>query len=415
MAQIFTQGTATATDVLTGKTFNAGVLYGASGTIANNGAGGTVTPTTTSQTKAAGYYSSVITISGDANLVSSNIKSGVSIFGVTGSSSVVDTSTGTATAANILSGKIAFVGGASVTGTMTNRSSTTSTVSTLNDSTSAMDSTYVDSVTSNATGDQALNVVFRPPAGWYDGSTAKINLRLWGPHASVIKAGQAIGYGSGSPTYGTYTSDATAPAEYILNGYTAYVNGNKLTGNMPNYMGYAYVTANNAAQWGNGDLAAYIPTGYYPGNAGNGEVRVTVAQLQAAEPDLTAGNIMSGVSIFGVAGSASPGYSASGNANASSSYGTLYYSGGSTTSSRYITVSGLNFTPKAIMCWSTVQTDMVTTYFANSTSTPIEWSGNGLTSQQYQLAGSAYVTYGGFQMPVRQVNSGELCRWVAYG
>lgn len=35
---------------------------------------------------------------------------------------------------------------------------------------------------------------------------------------------------------GTYTSDANAVAGQILSGYTAYVNGNKITGNMPNYM-----------------------------------------------------------------------------------------------------------------------------------------------------------------------------------
>lgn len=53
--------------------------------IINRGAGGTVTPGTTNQTKAAGYYSSAITILGDADLVPGNIKTGVNIFGVIGS------------------------------------------------------------------------------------------------------------------------------------------------------------------------------------------------------------------------------------------------------------------------------------------------------------------------------------------
>lgn len=45
----------------------------------------TYTPTTSNQTIASGtYLTGVQTISGDANLVSSNIKSGVSIFGVNG-------------------------------------------------------------------------------------------------------------------------------------------------------------------------------------------------------------------------------------------------------------------------------------------------------------------------------------------
>lgn len=45
----------------------------------------TITPTTSAQTIASGtYLTGTQTISGDANLVSSNIKSGVSIFGVNG-------------------------------------------------------------------------------------------------------------------------------------------------------------------------------------------------------------------------------------------------------------------------------------------------------------------------------------------
>ncbi|MCM3040722.1 phage tail protein [Paenibacillus motobuensis] len=52
--------------------------------IINRGAGGTVTPGTANQTKEAGYYSSAITIKGDANLVAGNIKSGVNIFNVVG-------------------------------------------------------------------------------------------------------------------------------------------------------------------------------------------------------------------------------------------------------------------------------------------------------------------------------------------
>lgn len=85
----------------------------------------TYTPGTSNQTIASGtYLTGAQTIKGDSNLVAANIASGVSIFGVkgtyTGSSSGVDTSDATATAASILSGKTAYVNGSKITGTMTN-------------------------------------------------------------------------------------------------------------------------------------------------------------------------------------------------------------------------------------------------------------------------------------------------------
>lgn len=67
----------------------------------------------------AGYYSSQATKTcSDANLVSGNIKSGVSIFGVSGSTNVVDTtvSSSAAGSSQILNGYKAYVNGSLVTG-----------------------------------------------------------------------------------------------------------------------------------------------------------------------------------------------------------------------------------------------------------------------------------------------------------
>lgn len=81
-------GTATANDVLVGANFGSetGLVAGA---IPNHGSGGTVTPGTTNQTKPAGYYASPITVNGDPDLVAANIKSGVNLFGVDGTSKSV--------------------------------------------------------------------------------------------------------------------------------------------------------------------------------------------------------------------------------------------------------------------------------------------------------------------------------------
>lgn len=75
----------------------------------------TITPGTTNQTIAAGrYLTGAQTISGDANLVAGNIKSGTSIFGVSGTY----TADATAAAGDIVSGETAYVNGSKVTGTL---------------------------------------------------------------------------------------------------------------------------------------------------------------------------------------------------------------------------------------------------------------------------------------------------------
>ena len=69
-----------------------------------------------------GLYNGKTATASELNLISGNIKSGATIFGVAGSTNVLDTTEGTspAAAATILLSKKAFVNGASVTGSMPN-------------------------------------------------------------------------------------------------------------------------------------------------------------------------------------------------------------------------------------------------------------------------------------------------------
>lgn len=115
-------GTANASQVLVGKTF-----FGANqddwnlktGTMSNIGQQ-IITPGAANQTIVAGHHDGTGFVSGDADLVSGNIKSGITIFGVDGNSNVVNTSSGDAAAANILSGKVSWVDGSELTGAMAN-------------------------------------------------------------------------------------------------------------------------------------------------------------------------------------------------------------------------------------------------------------------------------------------------------
>lgn len=115
--------TAEAANILTGKT-----AYGSggevTGSMANNGAvTGEISTKTGKYMIPAGYHngngSASIASTEQSKIISENIKAGITILGVSGLSSVVDTSSANAAAGNIVSGKTAFVNGSKITGTLT--------------------------------------------------------------------------------------------------------------------------------------------------------------------------------------------------------------------------------------------------------------------------------------------------------
>jgi hypothetical protein len=114
------------------------------------------------------------------------------------------------------------------------------------------------------------------PEGYHTG-LGKIKAVITGLIASVIKAGVTVG-----GILGTFTSDATAATSNIRDGFTAYVNGNKITGTMPD-RGSVVITPGTTNQ--------AISNGYHSG-----------AGYVAGDPDLVSTNIKAGANIFGVAG-----------------------------------------------------------------------------------------------------------------
>jgi hypothetical protein len=93
---------------------------------------------------------------------------------------------------------------------------------------------------------------------------------------------------TGTCTYNADTSDATASASEILATKTAYVNGNKITGTMPN---------NGAVSGEIDDVSTpyTIPAGYHDGSG-------TVSIDETEQAKIIADNIKEGVQILGVTG-----------------------------------------------------------------------------------------------------------------
>lgn len=104
-------GDATAANVLTGKTFTSSSGLKMTGTMPSV-SGRTITPSTSAQTAilSGRYAAGNITVSGSSNLIASNIKSGVSIFGVAGTFAGAKLYTGTVSSFyNVGSGNGAYL------------------------------------------------------------------------------------------------------------------------------------------------------------------------------------------------------------------------------------------------------------------------------------------------------------------
>ena len=82
----------------------------------------------------AGYYLATNLAAVDADLAVTNLRGGITLFGVTGSPMVVNTASGTATTNDLLAGYVAWVDGAAVTGAVPTR--------TLSDTTTVMKAGY---------------------------------------------------------------------------------------------------------------------------------------------------------------------------------------------------------------------------------------------------------------------------------
>ena len=104
-----------------------------------------------------------------------------------------------------------------------------------------------------------------------------------------LKTGQRV---QGSCTYDSNTTDANATASEILSGKTAYVNKNKITGEMTNNGAVTGTITTKAQEY-------TIPAGYHSGLG-----KVSISSTEQAK--IIASNILNGVTILGVTGNVSP-------------------------------------------------------------------------------------------------------------
>ncbi len=184
-----------------------------------------------------GYYEGKTATAGDTDLIAANIKSGINIFGVDGNGNVVDTSGGTASAGDILAGKIAFSAGSQITGIVVNCAIEGG------NGCYANSGYWTAAAGGNVSGGAGL-LTFDIPNGYYSGKTATAgDMDLI---AANIKAGVSI-FGIDGNSNVMDTSTGTASAGDILSGKKAWVEGMEITGTY-SPAGYIWTKA-GAGSW----------------------------------------------------------------------------------------------------------------------------------------------------------------------
>lgn len=192
-----------------------------------------------------------------------------------------DTSDATATAADILQGKTAYGADGKITGTIP--------------------SAEGKQIVPKAAGQIAVagNVYTTgariiPKEDNFIPANIRKDVSIWGvvgtldpgstptPDPNLIPANVKAGVTIDGVT-GTFTSDATITADYILDGFSGYANGEKITGNIP---------SKDAATYTPGTSDQFI----------NAEQYLSGAQKITGDANLTADNIAQGKEIFGVTG-----------------------------------------------------------------------------------------------------------------
>lgn len=270
--------------------------------------GTTYTPTTEDEWFPAGAYNSKIIVKGDANLLPENIRQGVSIFNVEGTLSPYDDTDSTATAENIESGYTAYVKGERITGSLESGVQ----ANLLANSTTYSNEGSVKYSTSTGTSDinspSCFTVSYKNKskriAKVNDKISANVRASLFG-NATVndVVKGKTFSSENGLKLTGTYEGSAATLQEKTV---TPSESSQTVTSDS-GYDGLSQVTVDaiSSTYIGSGVTKKSAAT-YTPGTSDQTIVSgqyLNGTQTIKGDPNLVAGNIKSGVSIFGVSGS----------------------------------------------------------------------------------------------------------------
>ena len=284
----------------------------------------------------------------------------------------------------------------------------------------------------------AEDVEYTIPKGYHSG-LRKIKSKISGLVASVIKAGVTVG-----GILGTFTSDATVAAGDILSGKTAYKNGSKITGSMPDRGTVSYelpingsYTVQSGRHSGSGKVTQDIPTqGAQTITPGTTDKTIasgrylTGVQTIKGDANLIPANILQGKSIFNVMGSLSKGAPYATGVVSAKSMPSLAFqalrndgSGGTTTTqiSPYLEVTGLTFKPKFIITYYTAPLAVDWGVFTSldldrnvyGSSTRFDTSYNTAVAAVWVKYNNDYINETGFLLPVW--NTGKQYTWIAIG
>lgn len=240
----------------------------------------------------------------NTKLTPENLREGITCLGVTGIlKEKIDTSDATATAADIIKNKTAYVNDELVTGTMHEVTANT-THAPFGDAITLFNNPDMETfaMMSETTFDTALRV----------GSDISMTVPytdiaecLGLTSEQIIKGNTILGI-EGTGQTGVDTSDATATSMDLPRGITAYARGEKITGVLSKYENTNLIQAYGG--YTNQGSAVEIKSIPHEGNPSlHGEGVVVSIWVPTEENGLVAENIVEGVNIFGVEGTASTG------------------------------------------------------------------------------------------------------------